>query len=107
MVERDALHVKSRIKEIGDEEYSVKLSVANWNVEDLSSRKKALEKILGSMEDLKGLLVFSDVDLLYKISTDNFQSLDILTIEPYTREKLINLLSKILETITSSSPSTI
>ena len=107
LVERDALHVKSRIKEINDEEYSIKLSVANWTVEDLTSRRKVLENILKAMDDLKGLMLVSDIDVLYRISKNDFQTLNNLKIELYTRERLIYVLSNILEIITDSRPSTI
>jgi hypothetical protein len=107
LIERDALHIKSRIKEISDEEYSIKLSVANWTVEDLTSRKKVLENILKAMDDLKGLMLVSDIDVLYRISKNNYQTLNNLKIELYTRERLIYVLSKILEIITDPRPSTI
>ena len=107
LVERDALHVKSRIKEINDEEYSIKLSVANWTVEDLTSRRKVLENILKAMDDLKGLMLVSDIDVLYRISKNDYQTLNNLKIELYTRERLIYVLSNILEIITDSRPSTI
>ena len=107
LVERDAFHIKRKIDEICDEEYSIKLSVADWTVKDLTSKKESLEKNLKTMEDLKGLQLFSDVDLLYKISKDNYYSLDSFMIESYTREKLINTLSKILESVNKSHPSTI
>ena len=107
LIDRDALHVKNRIKEISDEEYSIKLSVANWTIDDLTSRMHSLEKPLKAMDDLKSLLLFSDIDFLYKISNDKYQSLINLKIEPNTREKLVNTLSIILKTITNSRPSTI
>ena len=107
LVERDALHVKSRIKEINDEEFSIKLSVANWTVEDLTSRRKVLENILKAMDDLKGLMLVSDIDVLYRISKNDYQTLNNLKIELYTRERLIYVLSNILEIITDSRPSTI
>ena len=107
LVERDAFHIKRKINEISDEEYSIKLSVANWTVNELTSKKDSLEKILETREDLKGILLFSDIDDLYKISKNNYQSLNSLMIESYTREKLINTLSKILEMVNKAHPSTI
>ena len=107
LVERDAFHIKRKINEISDEEYSIKLSVANWTVKELTSKKDSLGKILETREDLKGILLFSDIDDLYKISKNNYQSLNSLMIESYTREKLINTLSKILEMVNKAHPSTI
>jgi hypothetical protein len=107
LLERDALHIKIKINEICDEEYSLKLSVANWTIEDLRAKKNNLEKGIDALENLKGLTEFRDVDDLYQISKNNYHSLNSLELEPYTRELLINTLSKILERVTYSGPSTL
>jgi len=107
IIERDALHIKRKIDEICEGEYSLKLSVANWSVEDLRVKMDDLENSLQAMETLKGLPVLKDIEDLYQISKNNYQSLNGLELEPYTLEILINTLSKILETITYSGPSTL
>ena len=107
IIERDALHIKRKIGEICVGEYSLKLSVANWSVEDLRVKMDDLENSLKAMETLKGLPVLKDIEDLYQISKNNYQSLNGLELEPYTLEILINTLSKILETITYSGPSTL
>jgi hypothetical protein len=107
ILERDALHIKRIINEICEEEYYIKLSVANWTIEDLKVKKTDLEKGLNALENLKGLIVFRDVDDLYQISKINYNSLNVLELEPYTREMLIHTLSKILETVKQSGRSTL
>ena len=107
IIERDALHIKRKIGEICEEEYSLKLSVANWSIEDLRGKKDALENSLKAMESLKGLPVLGDIEDLYRISKNNYQSLYGLELEPCTTELLIHTLSNILETITYSGPSTL
>jgi hypothetical protein len=107
ILERDALHVKRKIDGICDEEYSLKLSVADWSIEDLRSKKDALENSLKAMENLKGLPVLGDLEDLYQISKNNYQALNGLELEPCTLEILIHTLSKILETVTYSGPSTL
>ena len=107
IIERDALHIKRKIDEICDGEYSVKLSVADWSVEDLGAKKDDLENSLKAMETLKGLPVLGDIEELYQISKNNYQALNGLELEPCTLEILIHTLSKILETVTYSGPSTL
>ena len=107
IIERDALHIKRRINEICEMEYSLKLSMANWGIEDLRVKKDDLENSLKAMENLKGFLVLGDIEDLYQISKNNFQSVNCLELEPYTKERLINTLSKILDAITHSGPSTL
>ena len=107
IIERDALHIKRKIGEICEGEYSLKLSVANWSIEDLRGKKEALLNSLKAMENLKGLPVLGDIEDLYQISKNNYQSLYGLELEPCTTELLIHTLSKILETITYSGPSTL
>jgi hypothetical protein len=107
ILERDALHVKRKIDGICDGEYSLKLSVADWSIEDLRSKKDALENSLKAMENLKGLPVLGDIEDLYQISKNNYQALNGLELEPCTLEILIHTLSKILETVTYSGPSTL
>lgn len=107
IIERDVLHIKRKIDEICDGEYSVKLSVADWSVEDLGAKKDDLENSLKAMENLKGLSVLGDIEELYQISKNNYQALNGLELEPCTLEILIHTLSKILETVTCSGPSTL
>jgi hypothetical protein len=107
ILERDELHIRRRIDEIFEEEYYLKLSVANWTVEDLRVKKTDLEKSLNALENMKGLTEFKDIDDLYQISKNNYHSLNVLELEPYTLETLIHTLSKILETVKHSGPSTL
>jgi hypothetical protein len=107
IIERDALHIKRKIGDICEGEYSLKLSVANWSIQDLRAKKEALENSLKAMETLKGLPVLGDIENLYQISKNNYQSLNGLKLEPYTTELLVHTLSKILETVTYSGPSTL
>ena len=107
VIERDALHIKRKIDEICDGEYSLKLSVANWSIEDLRVKKDGLENSLKAMENLKGLPVLGDIEELYQISKNNYQALNGFELEPYTLEILIHTLSRILETVTYSGPSTL
>ena len=107
ILERDALHIKRKIDGICEGEYSLKLSVVNWSIEDLRSKKDALENSLKAMKNLKGLPVLGDIEELYQISKNNYQSLNGLDLEPYTLAILIHTLSKILETVTYSGPSTL
>ena len=107
IIERDALHIKRKIDGICEGEYSLKLSVANWSIEDLRAKKDDLENSLKAMENLKGLPVLGDIEELYQISKNNYQALNRLELEPCTLEILIHTLSKILETVTYSGPSTI
>jgi hypothetical protein len=107
ILERDELQIRRRIDEIFEEEYYLKLPVADWTVEDLRVKKTDQEKSLKALENLKGLTVFKDVDDLYQISKNNYHSLNVLELEPSTLEILINTLSKILETVTPSGPSTL
>jgi hypothetical protein len=107
IIERDALHIKRRINEICEMEYSLKLSMANWSIENLRAVKDDLGNSLKALDNLKGLLVLGDIEDLYQLSKDNYKSLNCLELEPYTIERLINTLSKILETITHSGPSTL
>ena len=107
IIKRDSLHIKRKIGEICEGEYSLKLSVANWSIEDLRAKKNALENSLKAMENLKGLPVLGDIEDLYQISKNNYQSIYGLELEPCTAELLIHTLSKILETITYSGPSTL
>jgi len=63
IIERDALHIKRKIGEICEGEYSLKLSVANWSIEDHRGKKEALENSLKAMENLKGLPVLGDIEV--------------------------------------------
>ena len=82
IIERDTLHIKRKIGEICEGEYSLKLSVANWSIEDLRGKKGALLNSLKAMENLKGLPVLGDIEDLYQISKNNYQSLYGLEFEP-------------------------
>jgi hypothetical protein len=79
----------------------------DWTIEDLRVKKTDLEKSLKAIENLKGLIVSKDIDDLYQVSKNNYHSLNVLELRPYTLEILIHTLSKILETLTHSGLSTL
>jgi hypothetical protein len=107
VTERETLHLQNRLNDIHMEEYSIRLSVANWSIEDLSAKKRDLENCIKAMKNLKGLQAHGDIEDLYRISKNSYQSLNRLMIEPDTLKMLTQTLSKILETITYPSPSTL
>jgi hypothetical protein len=105
--ETDELNIKRRINDICEEEYYLKLSVANWTLEDLRVKKTDLGKSLKALKNLKGLTEFKDIDDLYQISKNNYNSLNVIELEPCTLEILIPTLSELLETVRHSGPSTL
>jgi hypothetical protein len=107
ILERNELNIKRRINDICEEEYYLKLSVANWTLEDLRVKKTDLGKSLKALENLKGLTEFKDIDDLYQISKNNYHSLNVIELEPCTLEILIPTLSELLETVRHSGPSTL
>lgn len=107
IIERDGLHIKRKIDDICEEEYSLKLLVADWSIEDLRAKRVNLENRLNALKNMKGLYVFGDIEDLYEISKNCYQLLNGLELEPDTSKKLTQTLSKILEIITLKESSTI
>ena len=99
VAERDALHIKRKIGEIGEEEYSIKLQVADWSIENLRAKRVNLENRLNALKNMKGLYGFWDIEALYEISKNSYRSLNGLELESDTFKILIQTLSKILEII--------
>ena len=106
-LERETLHIKRKLNDITEEAYSLKLSVSDWDVKDLSVKKTDLEKNLKAYKNLRGLQVFIDVNDLYEISKNQYQILDELSLEQGTVRLLKLTLTKILESVTSKNPSTL
>jgi hypothetical protein len=107
-IDREALHIKRQIAEIGDEEYSLKLSVADWTINDLKIRLDDLEKCVNALDELgDNILTYKDENDLYQISKNSYESIKCLEIESHVKENLIYTLSQILDLVVSTNFSTI
>lgn len=104
---RKMLHIKRKLGNIGDEELSLKLSVADWNIEDLKLRKLRIEHCVDALNNLRGLFAYEDVEELYNISKNNYEALRDLLLDSEMTGFLINVFNKLSKAITNSNPSTL
>ena len=104
---REFLTTQRMLGEIDDEEFSLRLSISDWSIKNLSEEKTSLENNLKAFKNLKGLSLLIDIEDLYKMSKNDYMLLDKLELEQETLKLLRKTLSKILKTITSKNPSTL
>ena len=105
--QREVLLTKKMLGDISEEECSLRLSVVDWSIKDLSEKKVPLENNLKALTNLKGLPLLVDINDLYKMSKNGFVSLDSLELEYGTLKLLKKTLSKLLQTSTCKNPSTL
>lgn len=105
--QREELLTKKLLGDISDEECSLRLSVADWSIQDLSEKKASLENNLKAYKNLKGLPLLVDIDKLYKMSKNDFETLECLELEYETLKLLKKTLYKLFQTITNQNPSTL
>ena len=104
---REELITKKVLRDISDEECSLRLSIADWSIKDLSEKKASLENNLKAYTNLKGLPLLVDINELYKMSKNDFFSLNSLGLEYETLKQLKRTLYKLLQTTTDKTPSTL
>lgn len=107
IITRDSLITKRTLDDLNEQDYMLRLSVAEWNINELRTQKSVLESNLKSMEKMRVLQTSEDVDYLYKLSKDNYRLISGLEIQPETMGMLLNVLTKTLDTINNKKRTTI
>ena len=95
--DRELLIVRKKIDDICEKEYELKLSVANWDAENLKMKKLHLEKIMSDLNSLCGLIEHEDADEIRRHVQDDFKIIKELDNE--VSEMLISNISTIAKII--------
>lgn len=104
---RKMLHIKRKLGNIGDEELSLKLSVADWSIEDLKLKKLRIEHSVNALNNLRSLFAYEDIEELYTVSKNNYEILKELSLGSEITEFFINVLNNLSKAVTSPNPSTL
>jgi hypothetical protein len=104
---RKMLHIKRKLGNIGDEELSLKLSVADWGIEDLKLKKLRIEHSVNALNNLRSLFAYEDIEELYTVSKNNYEILREISLGSEITEFLIMVLDKLSKAVTSTNPSTL
>jgi hypothetical protein len=105
--ERKMLHIKKKLGEICAEEYSLKLSVADWSIEDLRAKRLQTEKSINVLNRLRGLFAPSDIETLYVLSKNDYESIKYLGLESNVYKFLTQVLTRLAKATAYTRPSTL
>lgn len=97
--DKDLLIVRMKIDDICEKEYDLKLSVANWDAENLNFKILHLEKNMRNLNCLSDLIEAEDAEEIKRLVQNEFQTIKDLELGNEVSEMLINNISTIAKII--------
>jgi hypothetical protein len=97
--DKDLLIVRMKIDDICEKEYDMKLSVANWDAENLNFKILHLEKNMRNLNCLSDLIEAEDAEEIKRLVQNEFQTIKDLELGNEVSEMLINNISTIAKII--------
>ena len=107
IIRKGFLQTRRRLSDINEMDYVLNLSIIDWKINDLKTKCSILKDNLEGMNNLRVLLDSEDINYLYQLSKNNFCIVSNLVVEPETMGRLLQSLTKMLDTIKNKPNCTI
>lgn len=95
--DREVLNVRRQVEDIGDEEFSLKMAVAEWSIDHYGSRKRELEGGMKAMNRLKDEFENGFLEILSKVSEGNYRRVRDLGLDQTLNDVVIGSLGRLVE----------
>ena len=94
---KEMLQVRKEVGDIGDEEYRLKMAVADWGTKNFREKTRELETSVKVMSSLGDRFESEFIDEIRRLAQDDYQKIRDIGLKPETSETVIRSLCKISE----------
>ena len=92
---REVLRVRKEVGDISDEEYELKIAVAEWGIENYQTKTRELEKGVAAMSNLRDQLEPKYIEEINRMAQNGYQKIRDMKLRPELTEMIIRNLNQL------------